>query len=327
MQTDFLRLTFSDIIQGYSKLETTFGLVFIKHFNSLDFGELESENKRFYEQAKRLGIPTLKEREEYIKKEDLWTPADETEEARLLVSLNTMNLSKTKLIKEIDRKNMQKVIDEVNEELKVLRIKKNNLIGNTCESYSAQKFNQFCLFNSFFNDKNLTTRRFTTVEFDNLEEEELEQLTNIYLKYSEQFSDKTFKKIALSPFFLNLFYLAEDDPVKFYGRAIIYLTFYQSELFGLGKYFKPILAEWHGKLTDDILSDPDKLIEMANTNKNADEMLKKTNMEDGKTTRTSIVGASRKELEALGGQIVDFSHLVKDKPIATFQDVIKSHGL
>jgi hypothetical protein len=57
------------------------------------------------------------------------------------------------------------------------------------------------------------------------------------------FTEGWIKMIATMPSFLNSFFLCDDDPSIFYGKPVIDLTIYQTDLFSKGKYFKSILSE------------------------------------------------------------------------------------
>lgn len=319
---------FSEILQGYSHINSRFDSLYLKHFNSLDLGELEDKSNQFYLQAKSQGIPTKKEKEEYIKQEGLWTPQDELEEINLTSSLATLRLTYTKLIKQIEKKEIYKAINETENKLNILNERKKLLIGETCETYQSRKFNQFCLFYSYYTDNKLQKQKFSQEEFDNLEFEDLFNLTNIYTNNSARFNDTVFKKIAISSFFLNLFILAEDDAYKFYGKPIIQLTFHQTELFSYGKYFKPIIQEYKNKLPADILSDPDKLIEAVSTHQNTEEVFSKSKME-GENVQSSVVGMSKQEIEKLGGQVVNLGAMARKSKdgILTFEEMLKSQGV
>lgn len=323
-----LKLIFYDILRGCNQVSLPPETVFIKHFTTSDLGDLEGEAHRFFEEAKSFGVPTYKEKEEYLKSVGLWTQDEEIEEAELTQSISTMNLTRTKVIKERDRAEIDKAILEVKDRLNILRLRKNSLIGETCEMYSARKFNNYCVYYSFYKDKALKQRYFENDSFDYLDEEGLIKFVSVYSENSVKFKEDNFKKIAIAPFFINIFHLSEDNPYTFYGRPIVDLTFFQIELFNLGRYFKPILAEWRDKLPEDILSDPDKLIENVSMNIKAKEALAKGEKEGESTRRVSIVGATKEELKKLGGEVISFKETAKKHGgIATFQDIIKAHGM
>ena len=78
----------------------------------------------------------------------------------------------------------------------------------------------------------------------------------------DRFADINLKRVAVSGFYLNNFYLCKDNPFIFYGKPVVGLTYPQTELFSFGRYFKGILTEIKPPPTEEQLDDPDKLIEM-----------------------------------------------------------------
>ena len=100
----------------------------------------------------------------------------------------------------------------------------------------------------------------------------------------------------MSSFFLNNFYLCEDNPQIYYGKPVVELTYNQSELFSYGRYFKYILSEMKNKPHPDVMDDPDKLIELYNVGKNADKI--KESMENADAS--TVVGATNEDLERMG---------------------------
>ena len=105
------------------------------------------------------------------------------------------------------------------------------------------------------------------------------------------------------PFFCNYYYLCDDNPHIFYGKPVVDLTFYQAEMFAFGRYFKNLAQDAKVQPPDEIRNDPDKLIEFYEAKKNADAVMDKANERAGdKGGATSLVGATKEDLEALGYQ-------------------------
>ncbi len=237
-----------------------------------------------------------KDQEEYILKEGYWTKKEEDEIKNNKDTLISFEMSYRKEHLKSRRIAWLKELKDIRTRIKELENKKSTLLGNTAESYAVKKSNEYHIKKSLFNDKNLTILAFDDEKFEEFDEKEIEQLVFIYSAYSERFESDNLKKLALSSFFLNLFSLSSDDPRGFYGKPVAYLTFYQSELFSLGRYFKSILAEYGQSLTSDLLSDPDKLIEYIEIHRNYKELQEGSEeMEAG-----GIVGATKEDLEYLG---------------------------
>ena len=138
------------------------------------------------------------------------------------------------------------------------------------------------------------------------------------------------KRIALSGFFLNNFYLCKDNPKIYFGKPVVELTYNQSELFSYGRYFKHILSDMKNKPSPEIMDDPDKLIEMYNIGQNSSKMKQSAEDSDAST----VVGATKEDLERMG-----MSSPSEDKGVSlskeaskkggklSMDDLIKLHGM
>ena len=98
---------------------------------------------------------------------------------------------------------------------------------------------------------------FSEEEFQNLSFRELAELVRTYNKAISKYKERNIKRIGVCYFFLNSFLMAENDPIKFYGKSVLDMTVYQQNLFSKGKFNKYILEE--GK------SPPESMYEMFET--------------------------------------------------------------
>ena len=96
--------------------------------------------------------------------------------------------------------------------------------------------------------------------------------------------------------FLNIFRLAGDSIYEFYGKPIVDLSFYQINLVSYGRYFINVLSEMKDKIPENIMSDPDKIIEYVELNKNY-ERINPNKKESG---AGAVVGGNKQDLEILG---------------------------
>ena len=125
----------------------------------------------------------------------------------------------------------------------------------------------------------------------------------IYNERMHRFAEINLKRVAVSGFYLNNFYLCKDNPFIFYGKPVVALTYPQAELFSFGRYFKNILTELKHPPTEEELDDPDKLIEMFNVSKNAEKVLTEGKATSGKDKVVStVVGATKEDLERMGAE-------------------------
>lgn len=295
-----LRVLFSYIIRGFTIAQNSkFGKLFLKHLSSIDVAEIDDIYNFHYEDAtKNNNAPTRQQQEEYIIKEGLWPKDNDIEISQYKKMLSDFENNYSKEYLKSRRKTWLNEIESCKRKLREFEAKKAVLLGLTAETYATKKANEEHIKKSFYKDNELKQLLFNTAQFDELDEETILQLNNIHNEYSDKFNSENLKKIALCPFFLNMFYLCADNPYNFYGKPIVYLTFYQSQLFSFGRHFKNILSDHGNNIPAHILNDPNELIEWTEINKNFKEIDKGEANEE--TSGTSIIGATKADLEYLG---------------------------
>ena len=278
-----LRLLFIDILKGYSLSYYKSNKLYFKHNTSFDSGEIDHLKQEFIEKAKRNGLPTEDQKEEYLISENIWPKENNEKIKKLKSDISVLKQTKSKLFKTNDINELNKQIDEKKLELITLTVERKDLLGFTVEDYANKKVNEYYMFNSLFKDKYLKDRYFSEQEFDELENKDISEILNIYNDINKNFVETNLKKIALSSYYLSLFNLCDENAHNLYGKAIIYLTFYQMEVFGYAKYFKNALSEAKHKPTDEYYEDPDKLIDWLESSKNMEDMLGKDEKNQKKT--------------------------------------------
>jgi hypothetical protein len=313
-----LKILYSDIIRGYSfQRDPQFGNVYIKHLNLLDSADIDIKAEEFRERAHKL--PTNEEQEEYLIKEGLWSKEKNIEVKDLRQFVDGLVTTKSRLHIQSQVEEINKQIIENKTKLSLLEFEKSNLIGLTQDNFTLRKSNEFYMYKALFKDAELTIPCFSAEDFDELDVIDVSNLSILYNNLSNKFSALNLKRIAVSPFFLNIFYLCEDNAFSFFGRAVSELTFYQFELFNHGKYFKYIISESKGKIDDNLFDDPDSLIDWFNSSQNAQKLLEKAVQREGESGAVSLVGATKEDYKRLGIQ-------VEDQPMVDFATEAKKHG-
>ena len=326
-----LRLIFVDILKGFSLSCIDERDIYLKHLTHFDASDIDQFKHNCEEKAERNGLQPEKEKIKELKKDKLWTSAEESRIVELSGYIINLKYSKSKLFLKKDIEQISNQIEESENEISSLVEKKRELLGMTCESFAEKKINEFYIFNSVYKDKEFTESFFTEEEFDEISNLELMNLVEVYNDKIRHFYEKNLKRVALSPFFLNHFYLAEDDAFQFFGKPIIQLTFFQAELFGYGKYFKSLMSNSKNKAPEDIMHDPDQVIEWYESSRNAQEAIEKTGSTD-RAGGSSLVGASKEELQRLGatneqeGAINLAKEAAKKGGELNMEDLMKLHG-
>ena len=331
MDNKGLKVIFSEALRGFTLADSpSYNRIRIKHFNNFDSAELDIKNKFFYEKATEEGLPSREQRIDYLIKEDIWTEEQNKEILHTKTTLAGLKRTKEKIF-------LQAHIDQVNQELKDNQIKltqqegkKEELIGFTAEAYAARKINEHYMHNALLRENG--EKLFTDEEFEELEEGKMVELIGVYNKSTKKFQSNSLQRISVSGFFTNLFYLCDDDPFVFFGKAVVELTFYQIELFGYGRYYKNMIQNSENKPPEEIASNPEKLVEWFESSKSAREALDKGKDPQKEGTATSLVGATKQDLKRLGldnpNETINLAKKAAEKGgRLTMEELAKLHGM
>lgn len=330
MERQELKLVFSEIVEGYSLTRSElFGDLKIKHINNYDSAKTDIKNNYYFEKAVSQGLPKREEKLEYLIKEKLWDSEKDKEADRLKEMLKGMNRTKSKLFLQAQIDAIKK--DIVDNEIKLSNIlaEKESVIGFTAEEYANRRINEYYMHISILDEEG--KQLFGENEFDELEQDQVNDIMQVYEKNNRKFKAEILKKISLADFFTNIFYLCEDNVFNFYGKPVIDLTFYQIEIYSYGRYFKSIIQNSEEKIPDHIVEDPDKLIEWAESSKNVKEVLEKSSG-DAESGASSIMGATKQDLAKAGidenQDVIDLSQKAQEKGgRLTMEDMMKLHGV
>lgn len=279
---------FRDICQGYTYINCDLGKFYFKHINVSDQVLLDESKNDYIEEAKKRGIPTVEEALINLKEEGYWTDKDESaikQEEVFLLKI-TEQKKNTYLKSQIDVLNKQ--INESITKLNELKNKRSSYLGNTCENYAEQRVTEEFLKFTLYKDSELKNLYYNNDDFDEISSDDLSTLIGLYNKTLSEFNDSRIQRLVLEDFFTYYMPYCED-PIHFYGKPIINLTYNQLRLILYARYFKNILST-NDKIPDDVRKDPDKLIDYVNANEKAKEKIK-----DKDNQAQSIVGATRED--------------------------------
>lgn len=336
MTENNLKPIFSEIIKGFSKKSIeNIGTLYFKHINNQDAADIDLYHQQFIDKAKNQGLPTEEEQGSYIIKEGLWSKEKNIRIKDLELFINNLKTTKSKLFIQSQINQINEEINKNLNELNALKSEKKELVGFTVEDYASKKINEYYMYVSLYKDENLKEKFFSEEDYSDLENLSILKLIKTYNEVMSRFNDKNLKKIGISGYFSNIFYLSNDDPFIFYGKPLVELSFYQIELFNYGKYFKGILTQAKNRPPDSIMEDPDKLIEWFEGSRNVDEVLNKNSKVAQKdNVATSLVGATSEDLKRLGlrkeeqSNVIDLNkEAAKKGGKLSMEDLIKLHGL
>tara|TARA_B000000565_G_scaffold255785_1_gene237884 strand:- start:1701 stop:2558 length:858 start_codon:yes stop_codon:yes gene_type:complete len=235
------RYAYREILQGYSHIEEE--NFYIKHFKESDLGFVDTVYKKCIDSCKKKGLLSREEKLTLYKKEDLIDENLFEEKIQLEYAVKegfdfARGLSK-KQSEEFLENNVlpkEKRLRELEKEIK-------ELIEPVSESLCNKKLNEEYVYHSLYKDKQLSNPFLSRSEFEDLSFVEVNELVEKYNYYSSKFTEININVIAVNSFFLNTFFMSDDDPVKFYGKNVLDLTMYQLNLFSRGKFYKSVLME------------------------------------------------------------------------------------
>lgn len=291
-----LKLLFGDVLFGYSTIRYNNQPVKVKHLSQIDIVDFDIKYNEYFEYAKNFGAPTIKDREQFLLQEGSWTSKKTKEiedNQRFLINLRE---TKAKIFRQAEIDQINKTVKEIEDKIRVLENERQELLQCTAESFAQKKITEYQIFKSLLLDDRPL---FTEKQFEELSHDDLTSIVLLYNSKFVYFNERTFKRIALSNFFLNSFYLCKDNPFTFYGKPIINLTMFQVEVFSHAVYFKHILSNSPNKPPQEVMEDPDKLIDWYNAGKSIKELT------DKGTKPENITGLTSKDRDLLGIKAVN----------------------
>ena len=235
------RYAYREILQGYSHIEEE--NFYIKHFKESDLGFVDAVYKKCIDSCKKKGLLSREEKLTLYRKEDLIDESLFEEKVKLEYAVKEGFDFARGLGKEESEGFLEDNVLPKEKKLRELEKEIKELIEPVSESLCNKKLNEEYVYHSLYKDKQLSNPFLSRSEFEDLSFVEVNELVEKYNYYSSKFTEININVIAVNSFFLNTFFMSDDDPVKFYGKNVLDLTMYQLNLFSRGKFYKSVLME------------------------------------------------------------------------------------
>lgn len=274
--------------------------LFIKHLSHHEQVDLDVLYKSFLEEAIKDGLPTEKYMLQDLKKEEVWTDADEKEIENTKQVIERLVAGKRVIYLQSKLEEQNKFIEEEQNKYYQKKIQKDKLIGLTAETFAEKKVNEHYIIDSFFLDAKCESRYLTDIMFDDLSQTSMQDLIRAYNAEMETVSDKNIKHLAIQEFFQVYWSLGSENLYNFFGKPIAELTYFQVKLGSYGRMFKNILEKSEG-IPDEVKADPDKLLDYVRIGENAKQVIQKAekNSPDNDVVATTVFGANEKEMRSM----------------------------
>jgi hypothetical protein len=309
-----LRYLYKDVINGYSKVEEK--NVFIKHLKETDIGKITERRFTLKNEAKSKGLLDEEQKVELLISQDLWSQVKEDDLEKLKKEVLHLRESKKKLILGRQIKQFNKRIERQEKLHSDLYKERKEQIGFVAEEYADKKINEEVVRHTFFKNHELKEQYFSDEEFEDLTSTDLDAYTVLHTAVNSQFSDNILKKISVCPFFVNSFFICDNNPNLFFGKPVVELTNYQIDIFSYAKYYKFIMSECKPP-PQELYEKPQKLVEYYEATRKAKEAKEsKKGLGSGKQSEymgSTMFGATKEELASMaagdeeGSAMVDFS--------------------
>jgi hypothetical protein len=236
------RSAYREILQGYTYCEER--NFYIKHFKEADLGFIDDIYRKCSKRLSDKGVTSQREKLEFLKEEGYWSAEEEESYITATLAVKDAHEFVEKMPDGEQRKAFREtMIPEAEENFRKIQKERTELVEPTIETICDKRLNEFYVYNAIYKDKDFKEHYFTQDEFENLSYFDLGNLVQEYNHQTSKFAERNLRKIGVNFFFLNSFFMCDDDPVKFYGKNVLDLSMYQLNLFSRGKYYKAILME------------------------------------------------------------------------------------
>ena len=314
----------SEILEGVSIVESSFGILYFKHLSQQEQREIVSSATVFETEAKSKGLPTEKEALDELYSQEMWSDEEENEIKDLNIKLEGFYGALPNEVLPSRVNSIKKQIEKFQKKLNAAQSNKDSLLGFTQEKYVHNKTQKSVIQNILYYDIN-----FKNPVFENLYINESQREMQIYKlqkKFFSKFQDDQISKAVLSEYF-SMYLPFCEDVIAIFGKPLVKLTNYQLKLISYGRYFLNIFKNTQKEIPDNIAKDPELLISFYQSQKSDKNKSKATEGSGGST----YFGASENDIQAIKKEnedAVDLSEEVKKRGGSmNMEEMMKLHGL
>ncbi len=305
-----LRRAYAEICHGFSVGTHEGKPLYVKHLTVFDQTDVDVVREAAFDEAVVRGVKTEEAKLKWLAGMGLWAKKDETDLSmqRDYVEALYKTRSKMPLKVQVDQANKQ--IEEGENKLWELSNRRARMIGLTAEQVADQKVQYEYMRLSFFRDTHLKEPLFTPKSIGKLDHDEADNFLMSYVNIVGRFVPDTLRRIAVAPFFTNSFYLCGDKIDIFFGKSIVGLSLYQTNLLSYGQYFKSLMTQ--NDVPKEYLDNPDKIEECIMRSRNLKSAADKV---AAGAENVALFGATSEDFKALG---------VKDSTDKVREDITKN---
>jgi len=286
-----LRSALSEILNGFCFYKDE-GF-YIKHLTLDDYVDFEYKYDSYYKNLRSKKVLNNEELISQAKARDLWSKEEDYKIEDLESLIKNTRESSDKLLIYAQKQAQLEYIKELEQDLFILKNKKNSFLNHSCENLAEKKINEYYLLNSLFKDKEFIKPLFTEEEKEDVSLD-VHKYFKIQTECLRNMSTENIKKIAIKEFFTSGWRIC-NNAFEYFGKPISRLSFYQTNLANYAKTFTTIFERYPNINSED----PDEIIRLANSRHKLEE---KANGKD-----IDIVGMTHEEADKMGIKLKDRS--------------------
>jgi hypothetical protein len=312
MEYDQIQKIYTIVSRGYDEINFLDEVFYLKHPRHSDKQALKEKYNEGIFIAQKSGVKTEKEYLDFFIEKNWWSKSKEDEIRTSKSFIESLNKSKSKLLLQSQKDEVQKTIDSEFDKLNLILNERKSIIPVTAEEYAEKYYNRYYLIYSLFKDAAMQKQVSSDgLFFEELSESEYSQLWDKLFNCLSLTKIENLKIVAASAFFQNLVILTGADfPIyNFYGKPVIELTCNQIDVFSFGSSYRKLINNTTERIPEDVLNNPEMLVEWCEKDSSSSSRTKKLldrspNQKNKRGERTgrmsSIVGATASDYKDIG---------------------------
>lgn len=296
---------YSEIANGFSQETIDDKIYYFKHPTIAEHFSIYSNYEIILEQAKQKGLPTEEEKLKEAIEGGWWSSKKEAEITMLQTTIDNLIKTRNKLVLPSQKQSLNDQIKKNEAILLTYTKERRDILNFTAEEFAGQRFLDETVIVLTYSDQELLNRFFTSDDYYNLADNDVEKLRATHNQQMAVFNLLTLKRIAATGFFQNLLFLSEDA-FNFWGKPASQCTKFQIDVLLYGKMYKNIIknqAENDAPIQEEILNDAEKFVEWADNRSSGSSYSKQSRAKQGSNEVSSLVGATGSDLKELGVKI------------------------
>lgn len=297
---------YSEICNGFSKKLIDNQYIYFKHATIAEHYSTYGNYDYYLEEGRKKGLYTEAEKLQQAIEGGWWSSEKEGSYNLLKKTIENLNKTKNKLLLPSQKDQISIEIKKNEAILLTYTKERNEITTYTLEQYCQNKLTEELLIFFTYKNPDFTERFFSSNnDYYDLSTNYINDIQEAFFNYSNIFSIYNLKKIAASSFFQNLVYL-NNDAYSFWGKPTYTCTKHQIDILLFGKMYRNVItnrAENGKPIDDEILADPDKLVEYIDNQNNDKKFVKQKSSSGSKNAVSSLVGATKQDLDKLGVKV------------------------